>query len=154
MSNNMWRVQLQDYTAFLKQKYNLNDEQIRQELLSVDIPIEIYNCDNTPLQATIVYFKDYLGYEFWEISNMLAKSIAELKQSYGKANKTPGNIKGTTINSAIFSNKNLSYGELIVKELINMNMSVKDIATSLGKDVQTIHTLKRRASIKLKEVND
>ena len=148
MHREFWREQLHDYIDFLKVKYKLSEEEIKKELLSVQIPAGIYNCQNTPFQTTIVYLIDFLGQNFKQAAETLSKTNQEINQAYKKANKKIGFLKGPGISTAILNQEGLTISESIVFELTKKGMTVEEITALIGRNPQTIYALQRRAKLK------
>ena len=148
MHSSNWRGHLRDYIDFLEQKYALSPQEIRQELLAVRIPAGIYNSPNTPLQVTAKYLQAEKNYTLPELAETLNRTPAEVKQLLKKTIGELGKPTGPRISTAVFSDRALSASEHLVEQLDAQAISTNEIAEILGKDPQTIYTLRRRAQQK------
>ena len=154
MHRNLWRQQLRDYTEFLQTNYSLDSKDIRNEILAAQIPAGIYDCENTPLQTTALYLQSTQEYTFTQLAETLGRTIAEIKQTLSKATTAIGPLNGPKISTAAFADRTLSVGEHLVAELEEQNLTVDEIASVLGKNSQTIYTIRRRIRQKRGEANE
>ena len=142
----------------LKKSYNLDDKEvlklIKEKEKFVCIPVSVFKSSLAPLEAVVLFLKDYLEYGFHKIASYLNRDDRTIWLTYSNAIKK--NIK-VEISSEfhlpllIFSDRKFSILESAVAYLKEMNkLSLKQISKLTGKNPKTIWTVYHRYKNKLK----
>lgn len=145
-----WENGLREYIEFLKQRYNLSDAQIREELYGDKLPLAIFATSLTPLQAAAKYLSESLHKTPKEIATLLGRSTAEIEKFLAATKSHPAlpTESQYKIPATLFADRTLSASEHIVAYLERDGLGISDIATLLKKAEQTIWTLHYRIAKK------
>ena len=141
-----------EFLEFLKNKYNVKDQDLRKTSTSkeIKIPLSIFNDKLGPLESIVKYLKEDLELSYEEIAKLLYRNKSPIIVTYRnsiKKFKDKLDIKSDFfIPISIFSNLKLSVLETIVKHLKEkLNLTYHNIAVLLKRDDRTIWTIYSRA---------
>jgi DNA-binding CsgD family transcriptional regulator len=146
-----WEQNIREYIEFLKQKHNLTDAQIREELFGDKLPLAIFATQLTPLQAAAKYLSENLKRTPKDIATTLGRSTAEIEKFLAATTSEPPlpTTSRYSLPAALFADRNLSASEHIVAYLQkHHSLSVGEIAALLNKAEQTVWTLHYRIAKK------
>ena len=138
--------------AFVKQKYNLKDNELKKIPASKElkIPLSIFNETLGPLESIVKYLKEDKNLSYDEISKLLYRTkspiIATYKNSLKKFKNSLDIKSDFFVPISIFSDIKLSILESIVKYLKeNLKLTYHNIAVLLKRDDRTIWTIYSRS---------
>ena len=119
------------------------------------IPISIFRCGLSSLQAIVVYLKDMMQLRYCEIAILLNRDQRTVWVTYSEAKKILTKPLETApseldLTSSIFQDRKLSVLEHIVRHLRNKGIRFNRIGQLLELDQRTIWTVAHRAGKKIK----
>ena len=146
---------LKQLLAKMEKKHGVSSDKILRLFRGeVVIPVTAFTPKLTPLEASVKYLKENLGYTLREIGSMLARNERNIWHAYNNSKKKlPGKLKAKEtyyfVPVSIFANREISAFEALATYLRDFyKLSYHEIALLLQRDDRTIWTVCHRASIK------
>ena len=141
-----------EFVDFIKNKYNINDIDLKKISTSkeIKIPLSIFNEILGPLESIVKHLKEDVNLSYDEIAKILYRNKGPIIVTYRnsiKKLKSKLDIQSDFfIPVSIFSNLKLSILEIIVKYLKEeLNLNYHNIAVLLKRDDRTIWTVYNRS---------
>ena len=137
-------------TGKLKQKYNLNNEELIKIIKeNIPVPVSIFK-NNSPLEALVKYLKENIGLSLQEISKLLNRDPRTIWITYNNSKDLTLDVSSKIkVPVEIFSDRKYSVFENLVDYLVQEEkLELSKIAKLVSRDYKTIWTFYKRAKVK------